>query len=423
MRLFRSLPLAAWALATVSAFDIPFLAGLDGTVPTPPSQDEFYSVPEDIEQAAPGSILRYRSPPVAIGALGMALNLQASYQILYRTTDSLQNATATVLTVLIPPNADLSRVLSYQVPEDSASMDCAPSYSFQLWNSGAAQGNQLTQTELLGPVQNALNQGWVVIVPDFQGPQSAFLAGAMSGNAVLDGIRAAINSHAFTGIATQPRVSLWGYSGGSLAALWAAEQQSSYAPELTGLIAGVVAGGTVPNITSVILTVNRGPFAGLIPAGVLGLANQYGFSQSLLNEHILPQYRDDFYQARHLCLVGALAHYAGKDILGMFDDRNIVFTFPLAKRVLEENELGQHVPRMPLYIYNAISDEISPIQNTDQMVDQYCAGGATVQYDRVPLTEHSLLEPFGSTKALSWLQLVMAGQSTDSFGPYKCKAG
>ncbi|KAG6000860.1 hypothetical protein E4U21_004946, partial [Claviceps maximensis] len=202
-------------------------------------------------------------------------------------------------------------------------------------------------------------------------------------------------------------------------------QQPSYAPELAGLIVGAAAGGTVPNITTVIAKVNGSPFAGLIPAGVLGLAFQFPALKPLIDAHILPQHRDDFYKARDTCLFGDTLLFGGRDVLAMFDDRAFINTSPLARQTLADNSLGHRVPRVPLYIYKGTSDEISPIEDTDQLVETYCAdgkgGGATVQYDRLPRVGHAMVLLLGSQKALSWLDAVMSGQSTEQFGPYKCR--
>ncbi|KAG6001219.1 hypothetical protein E4U21_004598, partial [Claviceps maximensis] len=206
----RCLLLTAWAVRIVSAAGDSRIPSFNWNVPKLPSQDEFYLVPADIQQAAPGSILRHRTTPNPIGIAGAALQLQleASHQILYRTTDSLGEATATVLTVLIPRGADLSRVLSYQVAEDAASINCAPSYAFQINNKGTAQGNELTESELMGPIRDALGRGWVVVAPDFEGPRAAFLAGALSAHAILDGIRAAVNSGNSRTRKSMPMISL-----------------------------------------------------------------------------------------------------------------------------------------------------------------------------------------------------------------------
>lgn len=381
----------------------------DRATPPLPSVDSFYQLPDNLDSYAPGAIIRYRPPPNPIAAFRSdPINLDASYQVLYRTTDSLNAATATVLTVLVPHNADYTKVLSYQVAEDSATINCAPSYAFQFeHDTGPQNGTATTQSELL-LVEAALEQGWVVIAPDFLGPKGAFLANALAGHATLDGIRAAKNSGSFTGISKNPTVTMWGYSGGSVASMWAAELQPSYAPELR--IAGAAVGGVVPNITTVITMINGKGSAGLIPAGVLGLAHQYPELDTIIQQHVLPQYHDEFYKAATQCLGANSNDYANKDIIGMFDDRNLAFTNPTAVRIIRENGLGQRVPKIPMFVYKSIADEISPVSETDSLVQFYCKGGTTIQYLRDQNSNHEKMAIIGAPKALSWLQGRMNGK-------------
>lgn len=320
-------------------------AVLEARAPPPlPSADDFYKLPDNLDSYAPGAIIRHQPPPNPIAVAGLIhaqnqypVHLDASYQLLYRTTDSLNNATATVLTVLVPRNANFNKVLSYQAVDDASNIDCAPSYAFQL-DSGAsvAQGEVLL-------VEAALEQGWVVIVPDYLGPKGAFLANALAGQAVLDGIRAARNSRAITGIGKNPTVTLWGYSGGSLATLFAAELQPSYAPEVA--IAGAAAGGAVPNITTVLGKVDGTGAAGLIPAGILGLAHQYPEVDALIQKHILPQHRDEFYKADKMCLLGNINEFSGKNLSQFVDDPSLLYANPTVVRIAGENDLGQHGPQ------------------------------------------------------------------------------
>jgi hypothetical protein len=77
--------------------------------------------------------------------LGANQKIEAYYQMLYRTTDSLGNATATMTSVLVPYNANMSQVLNYQSAGDATYINCAPSYAIQL-----GQCNQtITQVEIL----------------------------------------------------------------------------------------------------------------------------------------------------------------------------------------------------------------------------------------------------------------------------------
>jgi hypothetical protein len=48
-----------------------------------------------------------------------------------------------------------------------------------------------------------LEQGWIVRIPDYEGPKAAFAAGPQSGMAALASIRAVLKSSNITGIANK----------------------------------------------------------------------------------------------------------------------------------------------------------------------------------------------------------------------------
>ncbi|KAJ3497058.1 hypothetical protein NLG97_g2190 [Lecanicillium saksenae] len=374
-----------------------------------PSKDPFYAVPAGLDHVHPGTILKHRPAPAPLAAFGIVpVKLQESHQILYRTTDSLGNATATVLTVLIPHNADRSKVLSYQVAEDAANINCAPSYALQLESAtGPLFGTIITQAEIL-LILAALEQGWVVIIPDFLGPKAAFIANKLSGQATLDGIRAALGSQSFTGI-QDPRITMWGYSGGAIATNWAAELQPTYAPEL--MIAGAAVGGTVPDFRSALKRVNGDLFAGFVPPAILGLSAQFPEVSALVEQHIKPDAKDKFYRARDRCLVPNAAEFLFADVFGMFDDRNLFFSNPTATAAIENANLGKAVPKIPFYWYKSVLDEASPVADTDAVVSKYCSEGVTIEYVRDIASEHGSYAAIGAPKAISWLKRVMNGET------------
>ncbi|EFX03523.1 secretory lipase [Grosmannia clavigera kw1407] len=355
-----------------------------------PSNDAFYHVPDNITSYSPRAIINYRKPPAPIAAFAKyPINLQNSWQILYRTTDSLNNATATVLTVLVPYNADFSKVLSYQIAEDAASPN-------------------LPLPRKLRP-SAALEQHWVLIVPDHEGPAAAYLANHLAGYSTLDGIRAGLSSGNITGMKSDATVAMWGYSGGSLASGWAAELQPLYAPELK--IAGAAIGGTVPNISNVISSVDGSTSAGLVPTGVMGLANQYPLVKAIVEQHVLPQYLDAFANTTKQCLEEDLSDFSDKNVSSMLDSPDL-FTNTAMMNVFSANALGSNIPQIPLYIYKAVQDELSPIADTDKMYGQYCAGGAIVKYERDLVFNHGTLSAVGAPKALTWLIQVFDGTAT-----------
>lgn len=172
----------------------------------PPSKDPWYTAPANFEAAAPGAILRLRAAPGNLTSVQS--NSSAAYNILYRTTDSQYKPTWAVTTLFIPANVMTNnsndKLLSYQIPYDSADVDAGPSYA--LYGSP------------MGDITAALGKGWYVNVPDYEGPLASFTAGVISGHATIDSIRAVLSSG--FGLVDDTRYAMWGYSGGVSKAPW-----------------------------------------------------------------------------------------------------------------------------------------------------------------------------------------------------------
>ncbi|QKX54854.1 uncharacterized protein TRUGW13939_01944 [Talaromyces rugulosus] len=395
---FLWLAVSAWSLPTEI---------LRRATPSQPTADPFYTPPAGYETSAPGTILASRAPPGGIAAFSAApLNVDSAWQILFRTTDSFGKATAAVTTILIPNNADYTKLLSYQVAEDASDPNCAPSYAFQLGAAtDGALGLLMPQAELL-LIETALAQGWVVAVPDHLGLKAAFLANNLSGQTVLDNIRAALSSTDFTKISSDATVAMWGYSGGSLASGFAAELQPSYAPELN--IVGAALGGTVPQILPVINATNKGLFTGLVPSGIMGLANEYPEIDTVISEYLLPSKKDAFEKARSQCLVGDIIDYLGQDVYSYVTNSSFL-TNDAVTKVLNQNNMGQNAPEIPLLVYKSSNDEISDVKYTDSLVSTYCAAGTSVEYKKDFLSEHGTMAVIGAPDAILWLEDRMRG--------------
>ncbi|EHK17905.1 uncharacterized protein TRIVIDRAFT_194415 [Trichoderma virens Gv29-8] len=369
--------------------------------------DPFYAVPENINTLSPGEIIRHREPPSRISAYGWTpAHVHKAYQILYRTTDSQQNPTAAVLTALIPPDAEYDKLVSLQMAEDSATIDCGPSYTMLV----SAQSNPLltsniTQLQLLF-AEAALAQKWIVIVPDHEGPKGSFTATKITGHAILDGIRATLQSNHITGIESNPKIGLWGYSGGAAATQIAVEMQELYAPELE--IAGAAMGGLSSiGDASDIFSINKGPSAALIPSAMLGLASQHPDLQKSIEQSLKPQFREAFYSPLHQCLQASTSVFSNQDILAMFHDDSIPrLTTELNKAWNEETDDDDSKIKAPMYVYQSVIDHLSPIQGIDALVHDYCDRGFAVHYERANSSNlsHVKYGVVGVSKALSWLQ-------------------
>ncbi|KAL6811547.1 secretory lipase domain-containing protein [Trichoderma sp. SZMC 28015] len=379
----------------------------------PPSNDSFYAVPGNIGTFAPGDIIKHREPPSQISTYGWTpTHVQKAYQILYRTTDSRKNPTAAVLTALIPPDADFNKLVSLQMAEDSATIDCGPSYTMLL----SGQQNPLlisniTQLQVL-VAEAALVKKWIVIVPDHEGPKGSFTASKMTGHAILDGIRATLQSHHITGIGSNPKIGLWGYSGGGAATEIAMEMQENYAPELE--IAGAAMGGlsSLRNASG-IFSINKGPSAALIPAALLGLASQHPELQKAIDQSLKPEFRELFYSPLHQCLQASSLMFSYQDILGMFRNESIPgLTVELIKAWNEESQNEASKIKAPLYVYQSVVDHLSSIQGIDALVRDYCNQGFSVHYERAnsPNLSHVKYGILGVPGAVSWLQDRLDGK-------------
>ncbi|KAF5664829.1 lipase 4 [Fusarium heterosporum] len=390
--------------------------------PLPPSQDPWYSAPEiDWEATEPGTVLRVRPAP---GNLTQIVgNSSAAYNILYRTTDSQYKPAWAVTTLFIPklgPNSTAalnfkqSALLSYQVPYDSADVDASPSYS-----AYAADG--ATGTEIFDA---ALSLGLFLNVPDYEGPLASFTAGVISGHATLDSIRAVLSLGLGLNT-TDRRVALWGYSGGALASEWASELAVQYAPDLQETVVGAAIGGITPNISSVLESVSGRDSAGLGPSGILGLTSQYPAVQKYLVSQLKtdgPYNKTGFLAAENLTVAKAGVAYQGVDLFGFFKDGKGILRDPKILAIINrDGVMGYHgVPQWPIFAYQAVKDEISPIANTDKLIERYCSVGANILYQRNSVGSHAQEFVLSAVPAIQWLGTVLTGRYAQVYKTEGC---
>jgi len=366
------------------------------SAPLPPSQDPWYTAPANYENTAPGTILRVRAVPALAR---VAANTSAAYQLLYRSTNSRYKPTFGVTTFFVPfANASSSKspLLSYQIPYDSADVDSSPSYTMY---SGVNPD-----------ITTALGKGWFVNVPDYEGPLASFVAGVQSGHSTLDSIRAVLS--AGLGLPDCAKYAMWGYSGGALASEWAAELAVQYAPEME--FAGAALGGLTPNVTNVLLTVDGTFEAGLIPAGILGLASQWPELAAYLKQNLNQNgtyNATTFNMAKNYTLYEAIANFNGQNVTDYFTNGVSTLFGSVPQRVLDsDGYMGYHgTPQMPILAYKAIQDEVSPIHDTDVLVARYCGVGATINYQRNTAGSHTSESTYGNSRAVAFLTSVLTG--------------
>ncbi len=376
----------------------------------PPTKDPWYQAPSGWEDAKPGAVLRTRAH--AYPTLNIRNTLDV-FQVLFRTTDTVGQPSWSVTTVFRPkshinctttrPEACAHGVVSYQVPTDSADLDASPSFLLQ-------------QRDPYGEIRDLLGLGWFVSVPDYEGPLASFCAGLQAAHATLDAgravMRAAVDGFGLRG--DRARLALWGYSGGAFATEFAAELAASYAPDLA--IAGVAVGGASPNLTSVTVRMNGQDTAGIVVAGMLGITMQRPAERQYLESHLRetgPRNRTGFMAVKNMTGLDALYAYANQDVFDYFVNGRADWEDRVIQNLYDrDGMMGVHgVPNMPCFYYKAIEDEMSPVIETDVIVDRFCSQGANILYHRNTLGGHNAELWSGRPRTYDFLSAVLDGTS------------
>ncbi|MBF6364957.1 lipase [Nocardia puris] len=380
----------------------------------PDTTDPFYTPPSTLAQVPPGTILRVRE--IQSSALQLVPMQVRAWQLLYRTTDSEGNPYAAVTTALAGPGAPTA-ILSFNSMIDAIAPDCMPSRTLRTgsgWLDPAKFGGPviLSTTANEAPMIAAgLQQGWVVSVPDLGGVQNRFLTPREPGYVALDGVRAVRNFTALGLPADIPSL-FWGYSGGGIATAWAAELQPTYAPELN--VAGMAVGAPVADLATALYNGNGSPVAGLVGIGVAALRQDSPELAALVDRSTTPE-------GKHLIDLAAASCTPQNLLNFMLRDVNTLLTVPLSDLVehpitrglLAERQLGRGAPTAPLYVYNAVDDELSTIASADALVERYCGTGTPVTYRRdvIPsaVSAHVFGWGLGAPGAYAWLKERAAG--------------
>lgn len=383
--------------------------------PELPSNDPFYLVPQDIEKYSEGEIIRSRPSPAKLRGVFQPINIQDSWQYLVRTTNSRGKPTAVVTSVLKPYNADKTKVLSYQFAQDSPSINCSPSYSIL---HGASMNTLILQLEMY-VISLALARGWYVVTPDHEGPNSAFAIAKIAGKITLDSIRAVLKTEDTTGIDPKAKVALWGYSGGTVPTSWAAILQPKYAPELSQNLVGAACGGWLTNLTNAALAMDGKYSAGLIPLAIHGLMNEYPeLSEKIASIILNEDQHNEFLRASNYCLLESFPKFAFKQFFKgnnpIFSIGTQIFEIPEIKRILTDNVIGLNasngVPKIPLFVYQGMQDEIIPYVQAERGFERLCALG--VESFELALSKNTghigeMLQGVGA--ALKWVEDRFAG--------------
>lgn len=372
-----------------------------------PLQDPFYAVPSDLDGVKDGTILRSRPAPAPVNDIFFEVKVKNTWQLLVKSTDTHGNANAIVTTVFEPFNADNTKVVSYQTWQDCVNLDCLPSYAFL---KGASIATVNSALELYW-IQLALNLGYYVVSPDYEGPRSAFIASIQAAHATLDSVRGVLASGNITGVSLDAKVAFWGYSGGSIPSAWAASLAPSYAPELGDQLVGSAFGGLVANATDVAFKNDGTPFAGLPGMGLAGLAAEYPDFQKVLYDNMLPAHAAKFNKTTEKCFIPEFVELLFTHWLTGLDpvisNVDTIIHQDAVQKTLQQVTLanGEEPPQMPVFLYHALLDEVINFEvNAQRVFDKWSSQGISLFELAVDAgSEHAIEFITGAPAALTWI--------------------
>ncbi|GAD82220.1 lipase family protein [Nocardia asteroides] len=368
-------------------------------LPTP-QHDPFYTPPLGWDSQAPGTILNSR--PVEVASLTPQTQDADAWQLLYRTTDTGGMPMATVTTVLRPRTGQVKGLISYQPATDASAPQCAPSFVLRQ----GAPDKYDSSLDLI-QIEQMLSSGHAISVPDWEGPKGTLFTPRQPGYAVLDGMRAAQDFTPLGLSGTDTPVAAMGYSGGSFGTSWVAQMQPTYAPELR--LVGIAMGGWTVPIGPYAATLDGGPFSGFLPSLLPGMLRSDPVLAAAFDKYLTPAGHALMAAGDSKCVTQNVAQHA---FLHMDDYLTIPFSQLLeeVRPSFDALNFNPVTSTVPLFLYNAVHDEIVTIAGPDQAVAQWCAEGAPITYTRDQLSEHVSLAITATSAVLRWIDERLSGQ-------------
>lgn len=405
MMYVRGLARVVLALSFFVVLIVP--SGASATPVEGPSGAAFYTPPSPTPAGSAGELVWYR-PTTA--NLNVTLPSNKAWTALYQSTDEQGNPDWVTGTVIVPTAKWSGKgerpVVSYAPGTQGLAHQCAP--SLQMIGGTEYDG---------GAIIESLKKGYAVTITDYQGYTNGaiptYSAGKAEGQAVLDVERAGRQIPS-SGISSSAPVILWGYSQGGQAASWAAELQSSYAPDVK--MVGLAAGGTPADLQATAAFDNASVGTGFGLDGEIGLSVTYpeqfplaSFSNAAGLEAAGKLLKE--------CAVQSLAEFRGINTaeytVGHKTTAQLEAEHPSIEKVINEQKLGTKTVPAPVYHYHGLEDEFVPVAQDVALHQAWCKLGVTDDFQLYP-GDHLLTDPTAIPTVIKWVGERLEGKKAPS---------
>ena len=254
-----------------------------------------------------------------------------------------------------------------------------------------------------------LAQGLTVTIPDFEGTDEHWAAGHEAGWGTLDAIRA---TEAYLGVVASTPVGMYGDSGGSIAADWAAELAPTYTPALN--LIGVAMGGIPVDLAYNLRYVDGSKgWSGVVPAVMVSLSRAFHFR---LARYASGYGRKIFAQVRRGCIGSFLGAYPGLTVEKLVKPRyRDILEVPIFRRIANRMIMGSAPgrPKTPFFMAvgnaDGVGDGVMVAGDVEALAHEYCRQGVPVELAVYKGAVHTEAALHFETPAVTFLLERFAG--------------
>jgi len=370
----------------------------------PPAAPFYHADPARLAAARQGEVINSRAASMPAFA-GYRVT-----EIAYRSQDTHGAPILATATVVRGPAArEDGPVLSYQHYLNALGQNCAPTETLQNPTLETAQDNVMAFLHV------RIDRGWTVVIPDHLGPQAAYPGGRLSGQIVLDGMRAVRDDPQFA--AKRSRFAAAGYSGGGIATAWAAQLHREYAPDVD--LVGAAEGGVPTDLETMARVLGNSPHPafGLAFAAAVGIAREN--PEIRLEDKLTPAGWSLYQQARNACTARLIAVGAFNSVPNVLKGGDLFAEHELMDALRRNSVLrAEGTPDVPVYLWHSRTDPLVPFWDAEELSRRYCRAGVPLTWAPGVAPEHLLGAVEKLPEAMNWLQDRLDGRAA----PVSCQA-
>lgn len=359
----------------------------------PPTPSAFYTPPETLPDATPGTLLRAEPMPENLPDGAVA------YRILYVSTGIHGEPVAVSGTVVAPAAASETPrpVVAWAHGTVGVLSQCGVSHSDDPYK-------QTPGVELM------LAQGYVVVATDYIGLGTPgvhpYLLGPVSAYSVLDSVRAAQQLDVNAG----SEFVVWGASQGGQASVWTAELAAEYAPDLT-LIAAAASAPAL-DLAGIVEAKQDDKGGGVVLALAI-YSWSYHYPEANINDIVQEAMRPQFIRIAETCMSTPLAYLT----IGGLLTPNEYLIAPLNDTSPWREIIDENTPRgvltVPLLITQGTEDTLIPIELNSAEAERRCNAGQDVEFLRLAGVGHDARDESAEV-TIGWFVDRFAGRPTQT---------